>query len=74
MKYPEQIEIVWTVDDVLGLSPTSGGRTYSDLGMTRQEAAKVLNEVKRTHDPEYGVSWVNLRFWAEKLFGNKYSE
>jgi hypothetical protein len=72
MKYPEQIEIVWTVDDVLGLSPTSGGRTYSDLGMTRQEAAKVLNEVKRTHDANYGVTWDTLLFWAQELFGDKY--
>lgn len=77
-KYPEQIGIVWTVDDVLdmlvGIDEQSGMDVlYRDLGMTRQEAARVLHEVERHHDANLGVTWDTLHYWAEELFGDKYS-
>lgn len=77
-KYPEQIEIVWTVDDVLnlliGIDEQSGmDILYRDLGMTRQEAARVLYEVERYHDANFGITWDTLHYWAEELFGDKYS-
>lgn len=61
MVYPEKIEIVWTVDDVLnlqaGIDEQSGMDVlYRDLGMTRQEAARVLHEVERHHDANLGVT------------------
>lgn len=76
-KYPEQIEIVWTVDDVLdmiaGIDEQDGTDiTYRDLGMTRQEAARVLYEVERHHDADLGVTWSTLHYWVEELFGDKY--
>lgn len=79
MVYPEKIEIVWTVDDVLnlqaGIDEQSGMDVlYRDLGMTRQEAARVLHEVERHHDANLGVNWDTLHYWAEELFGDKYSE
>lgn len=77
-KYPEQIEIVWTVDDVLDMiagidEQDSTDITYRDLGMTRQEAAHVLHEVERHHDANLGVTWDTLHYWVEELFGDKYS-
>lgn len=76
-KYPEQIEIVWTVDDVLnmltGIDEQDGTDIlYKDLGMTRQEAARVLYEVERHHDADLGVTWSTLRYWVEELFSDKY--
>lgn len=77
MKYPEQIEIIWTVDDVLdmmaGIDEQSGMDVlYRDLGMTRQEAARVLHEVKKHFDANEGVSWNTLDCWVEELYGDKY--
>ena len=75
-KYPEQIEIIWTVDDVLnmlaGIDKNDNDVLYRDLGMTRQEAARVLREVERHHDANDGVTWDTLRYWVEELFGDKY--
>lgn len=75
-KYPEQIEIVWTVDDVLdmlvGIDESGMDVHYRDLGMTRQEAAHVLHEVKEHFDANNGVSWDTLHYWAEELYGDKY--
>ena len=72
--YPEKIEIVWMVDDVLNLAATDVGYTYRQLGMTRQEAAHVLYEVERHHDANLGITWDTLKFWAQELYGDKYSE
>ena len=75
-KYPEQIEIIWTVDDVLnmlaGIDKNDNDVLYRDLGMTRQEAAHVLHEVERHHDANLGVTWETLHYWAEELYGDKY--
>lgn len=75
-KYPEQIEIIWTVDDVLDLlvdiDKSGADVLYRDLGMTRQEAAHVLHEVKEHHDANEGVTWNTLHYWAEELYGDKY--
>ena len=70
--YPEQISIVWSVEDVLGLEDNMC-RTYADRGMTRQEAAHVLHEVEQHHDANIGVTWDILEFWVRELYGNKYS-
>ena len=75
-KYPEQIEIIWTVDDVLnmlvGIDKNDNDVLYRDLGMTRQEAAHVLYEVEKHHDANEGVTWNTLHYWAEELYGDKY--
>lgn len=75
-KRPEQIEIIWTVDNVLdllvGVDKNDNDVLYRDLGMTRQEAAHVLHEVKRHHDANKGVTWNTLHYWAEELYGDKY--
>ena len=76
-KYPEQIEIIWTVDDVLdmlvGVDKNDNDILYRDLGMTRQEAARVLHEVKEHFDANDGVAWDTLRCWIKELYGDKYS-
>ena len=76
-KYPEQIEIVWTVDDILDnilvAKDKSGAEVhYRDLGMTRQEAAHVLHEAKKNHDANWGITWNTLIYWVEELYGDKY--
>jgi hypothetical protein len=75
-KYPEQIEIIWTVDDVLDMlvafDKSNTEVLYRDLGMTRQEAAHVLHEVKAHHDANLGVAWDTLRYWIKELYGDKY--
>ncbi len=75
-KYPEQIEIIWTVDDVLGMladiDKNGNDVLYRDLGMTRQEAARVLHEAKENFDANRGVNLNTLDYWVEELFGDKY--
>jgi uncharacterized lipoprotein YehR (DUF1307 family) len=76
-KYPEQIEIIWTVDDVLnmlaGIDKNDNDVLYADLGMTKQEAARVLHEVEAHFDANEGITWDTLRYWIEELYGDKYS-
>jgi len=69
--YPEQISIVWSVEDVLGLEDNFC-RTYADRGMTRQEAARVLHEVEQHHDANEGVTWDTLEYWVKALYGYKF--
>ena len=69
--FPEQISIVWSVEDVLQLEP-SFNMSWKKLGMTRQEAAHVLHKVKKNHDENIGINLEILEFWAIELYGNKY--
>ena len=73
MNYPEEITITWNVEDVLHLKNHTG-KTYEELGMTRQEAAHVLHEVEACHDANEGINWNILSIWADILYGDKYRE
>ena len=53
-----QIAIIWSVEDVQAVR--------DDL--SDYHAMEVLNEVKRRHDAEIGVSWETLRIWADELY------
>lgn len=53
-----QIAIIWGVEDVQTVR-----EDLSDL-----HAMEVLNEVKRRHDADMGVSWETLRCWADELY------
>jgi hypothetical protein len=56
-----QIVIVWSIDDVLERRPD----------LTKEQAKDVLDMVIRRHDCNFGVSWENLDYCAEELFGDK---
>lgn len=71
MNYPEEITITWNVEDVLHLKNHTG-KTYEELGVTRQEAAHVLHEVKAHHDANEGINWDTLALWVDILYGYKY--
>ena len=75
-EYPEQIEIIWTVDDILdmlvGIDKDGNDVLYRDLGMTRQEAARVLHEAEEHFDANEGITWYTLRYWVDELYSDKY--
>ena len=58
---PSEINITWSVDDVLGIRPD----------LTDDQAMEVLENVADNHDAEYGVCWDTLVFWAHSLFPKK---
>lgn len=53
-----QIAVPWSIEDVQGIRPH----------LTAEQAWEVLEEVKRKHDAEYGISWTTLEVWADELF------
>ena len=53
-----QIAVPWSIEDVQGIRPH----------LTTEQAWKVLEEVKRKHDAELGISWITLETWADELF------
>jgi hypothetical protein len=53
-----QIAVPWSIEDVQGIRPH----------LTTEQAWEVLEEVKRKHDAEYGISWTTLEIWADMLF------
>ena len=54
MKYPTEISIVWTIDDIDTLLENNGLIAVPEL--TEQEKAHILHEVYEHHDAENGVS------------------
>jgi len=53
-----QIAIIWDLDDVLSIR--------EDL--TDEQAMQVLQEAKKNHDANVGISWDMLDYWADQLF------
>lgn len=53
-----QIAIIWSIEDVQAVRPR----------LTAEQAWEVLEEVKRKHDAVWGVCWMTLEIWADKLF------
>lgn len=64
MKWHDEntIALHWTVDDVISTC------AQRDLIITKEQARKVLGEVLRNHDANYGVSWDTLDIVADMLF------
>lgn len=56
-KLPDEISIVWQVDDVKEIA--------SDL--TDEECREVLQLVKSEHDATIGVNWDTLEYWARYI-------
>jgi hypothetical protein len=56
-----QIAIIWDIEDVKGLEPS----------LSDEEAFAVLQEVKRHHNPEYGVTWETLDITIDMLYPDK---
>lgn len=54
-----KIAVVWCIEDVQDVRPD----------LTDEQAWKVLQLVKRTHDCNYGITWLTLEIAAEQLFG-----
>lgn len=59
-----QIEIIWSIDDVKHVRPD----------LTDKQCREVLEKVDHYHDPDVGVSWYTLEYWADELFGSKEDE
>jgi len=53
-----QIAIIWDIDDVKSIRPH----------LNDEQAMEVLENVKRKHDAELGVTWQTLEIWADELF------
>lgn len=49
----ETITITWSVDDILSRDTPRQGRRP----LTREEAAEILQDLKRRHDATIGINW-----------------
>lgn len=47
MRLPDEISIVWCIEDILG----------QDSTLTKQEAREVLQLLERKHDAGIGINW-----------------
>jgi hypothetical protein len=54
-----QSAAIWSIEDVKQVRP----------GLTDDQAWEVLQLVERTHDCNYGITWLTLEIAAEGLFG-----
>lgn len=66
-KYPEEITVTWTVDDVLPIAEDWG------IKLTRQEAARVLYEIDKNSNTDK-CTWRNIEAWIDVLYGNRIAE
>lgn len=57
----DSIAIVWTIKDVHGVRPD----------LSDEQAYQVLQEVKASHDAEFGVNWYAIEETANNLFPKK---
>lgn len=71
-KYPEEIHIGWSVEDVYDALMSEG--LVADPPLTRQEAAYVLHQIEKHHDATYGVTWDTLVIWARDLFKERFKK
>jgi len=54
-----EIAVPWSIADVKDVRPD----------LSDEQCWEVLENVKRKHDAEYGISWTTLASWADLLFG-----
>lgn len=54
----KQVAIIWSIQDVKSVRPH----------LTNEQAMKVLEHVKRSHDATIGVSWETLEITSDMLF------
>lgn len=69
MKYPTEISIVWTIDDIDTLLENNGLIAVPEF--TEQEKAHILHEVYEHHNAENGVNWDNLLCWINTLYAQR---
>lgn len=53
------ISIVWCVEDVQGSAKEMG------IELSEEDAKEVLQNIKRTHDCELGISWMTIEIGIE---------
>lgn len=70
---PDQIQIVWTVDDFESVARQEEGvdlgQEYTDEKpqlYDRSKFRKALSEMHHKHDPEQGISWDTIRYWLDE--------
>lgn len=54
-KYTTEISIVWNYDDVQDVADSSFDTTLTD-----EQVGKVLDNLDKWHDAEFGIGWSNL--------------
>jgi hypothetical protein len=55
-----KIAVVWCIEDVQEVRPD----------LTDEQAWEVLQQVKHTHDCNYGITWDTLEIIAQNLYGD----
>jgi hypothetical protein len=58
MSLTKQISIKWHIDDVLSVRPN----------LTKVQASKVLEHLKRKHDANTGINWEVIEIVSDMLF------
>ena len=58
MSLTKQISIKWHIDDVLSVRPN----------LTKLQASKVLERLKRNHDANIGINWEVIEIVSDILF------
>lgn len=55
----DEIRIIWTTNDVLGVSQDLG------IELTIDEARDILGLMERKHDASIGINWDVISYWVE---------
>lgn len=61
------IALIWSVHDVVDATRDEDDRQT----LTRDQARRVLAEVRDHHDASHGVTWDTLRDYADGLYGER---
>ena len=61
MKLPDEISIVWHIDDVLEICPK----------LSKKRARELLDYLKHNHDANEGINWQVIETTAQTLFNYK---
>lgn len=60
--------ISWHINDLLNYKLANG--TCEKLGMTKKQAAEILNQIIDDHDSYSGISWDTIKHHANNWFNN----
>ena len=68
-KYPEEIALRWSIDDVFAAISNNGIKLEPPL--TNQEAAFILHEAKENYDEETPITWNTFIQYIKKNYSHR---
>ena len=64
---PDEIRIVWSVEDVQEIAKQKNLRGEP----TVEQAREVLRRIKANHDAEIGITWITLEYVTYEVLGGR---